>query len=197
MTNWAFLSPLFRAVLMWGLVADWGSKILVNVVLEPLQLPIRSLSDLVGKVYPYPPTNVSIAHVEHWHKGWPDLEEDFIGRLITSATSLFERFTAVDAPEQWIYIAVIVSIPLLISLSSLGKRRPQPLLSAALGLWFVALIGNKGEVLLFGHATDWIWIRFWRFSVFTNLADLAAFLALVMLWFRPKPQDNGKVVRPS
>ena len=89
----------------------------------------------------------------------------------------------------WFFLAVVLAVPLLISLSSIGSEHPQVRLAMGLGFWFAALIGNKGEVGLFGHATDWIWIKFSSFSVFTNIADLWLLVALLTLSFGREPKD--------
>lgn len=176
MKYWALLSPVFWRVLGWVLIADWGSKALINLLIEPIRFPRGPLSELVGKVFPYPPGHVSIAHTEHWHEHWYDLDG---GTL--QVYNLIERATPFQVPMVSFFLVVSLGVPLLISLASLGQRRPQVMQSIALGFWLAALIGNKGEAWLSGHVTDWIWVRFGRFSVFTNLADVMLLAALVIL----------------
>lgn len=175
---------MFWKVLRWGLIADWGSKMLINLLVEPIQLPRGPLSSLLGKVYPYPPGHFSIAHFEHWHEHWYDL--DGVAKI---AYNLIEKITPFEVPMVWFFLAVLLAVPLLISLSSIGRQNPQVRLSIGLGFYFAAGIGNKGEVWLFGHATDWIWIKFSSFSAFTNFADLMLLVALVTLSFGRKQKD--------
>ena len=60
MTNCVILTPVFRTVLLLGLIADLGSKWLVNLLAETHQAG----DQLQGKVWPYPPGHVSITHAE-------------------------------------------------------------------------------------------------------------------------------------
>ena len=55
MKNWVFLSPVFWRVLRWGLILDCGSKLLINLLIEPISFSRGSLSELVGKVYTLTP----------------------------------------------------------------------------------------------------------------------------------------------
>jgi hypothetical protein len=42
MQNWVFLRPLFWKVLFWGLVVDWGSKGLINLLIGRRQASLSS-----------------------------------------------------------------------------------------------------------------------------------------------------------
>ena len=149
MRNWVFFRPLFGKVLFWGLVADWGSKGLINLLIDPTKFPRKPISQLEGLVYPYPPGHLSIAHTEHWHEHWYDLDG-----LTLQLHKFADWVTSFDVSMHWSGFAVLLGLPFLLSLSSIGKRRPQVALTLALAFWFVAALGNKGEVWLTGHATD-------------------------------------------
>ena len=156
--------------------------------MEPIQFPPGPLSELLGKVYPYPPSIISIAHAEHWHEHWYDLQGLFL-----YAYNLIQRVSPFDLPMVLFFLALALGVPLLFSLSSIRRRRPQVGLSVGLGLWFAVFMGNKVEVWLFGHVTDWIWFRFGSyFSLFTNLADVMALVALVTLLFWQGSKDTKR-----
>jgi hypothetical protein len=118
------------------------------------------------------------------HKHWYDLDGLFL-----HAYNFTEKITPFDIPTASFYLTVALGVPLLIGLSSIRRQRPQVRQSVGLGFWFAALMGNKGEVWLFGHATDWIWVQFRSFSAFTNLADLMLVAALVTLSLGRGPKD--------
>ena len=137
----------------WGLIADWGSKGLANLLIEPSRGPIGPLSGLVGRVYPYPPGAVAITHFEHWREQWYHLGGPTLGLY-----DLVERITPFHVPMVYAFFTIALVVPVLVSLGSIRSPRPQIGLSVALGFWVAAAIGNKVEILLFGHATDWLWL---------------------------------------
>ena len=189
MRNWVFLKPLFWKVLFFGLVADWGSKLVISLFINPIQFPRPAISELAGKVYPFPPGLFSIAHYEHWRDNWYDLHG-----LFQHIYNLIERITLfeVSASAFFLFLLLLLGIPFLLSLSSIRGQRPNIPLSISLGFWIAAILGNTGELWLNGHVTDWIWIRFGSLSVFTNLADLMAYVAMPLLIFGICVSDKDK-----
>ena len=53
----------------------------------------------------------------------------------------------------------------------------------ATALWIAAAAGNRGELFLFNHVTDWIWVRYGGLSLFTNLAGLMPLAAAAIFIF--------------
>lgn len=184
MKGWVFRSPVFWKVLFWGLIADWGSKALINYFIEPSRDSPRSISELAGKIYPYPPGHIAITHFEHWSDHWYDLSG-----LMLGIYNLIERIRRFHISMAYMASARMVGILLLISLESIGQQRPQVSLCVLLGFWIAASIGNTGEVWSYGHATDWIWIRFGRPYLVANIADLLILAAGALLVFRPRRKD--------
>lgn len=85
-------------------------------------------------------------------------------------------------------IVVITALALL-----LAALRGPTLATLGTGLMFGALCGNSGQILVAGHATDWIPLGTW----FTNLADVAGTIGLLCcLWaygrllFRPRARPQ-------
>ncbi len=187
MRNLVFIKPIFWRVLFWGLVIDWGSKLLANLFIDPMKFPRPPISELEGKVYPHPPGSVSVANAEHWHDHWYDVDGLFL-----KIYNLVEDVTPFDFPMVAFFLIMVIGVPLLFSISSIRQRHFNVWLAVGLALWFVAFIGNKGEILLFGHVTDWIWLRIWGMSMFTNLADGMAVAALVILSIGQKPEDSNE-----
>jgi lipoprotein signal peptidase len=178
MRNWVFIRPLFWKILFFGLLADWGSKGLIDLFIEPIKNSRRPISEFEGMVYPFPPGRLSIAHAEHWHANWYDLSG-----FMLQIHKFADWIIPFEISMQMSGFAVLFGLPLLVSLYSIGKRRPQMALTLALAFWFIAALGNKGEIWLTGHATDWIWIRIGGLSRITNLADLAAYAGILLLLF--------------
>ena len=187
MRNWVFIRPLFWKVLFLGLVVDWGSKGLINLLVDPISLPIRSMSELQGKVFPYPPDRVFIAHAEHWHEHW----YDFIDGLELQLYRLVDWIAPFDLSMAWFALAGSLAIPLGFSLFSIGNRKSNVALTVAIACLLVVFIGNKGEVWLTGHVTDWIGYRIsGNTAGFTNLSDLFAYVGIILIvysyWSRRK-----------
>ena len=184
MTNCVILTPVFRTVLLLGLIADLGSKWLVNLLAETHQAG----DQLQGKVWPYPPGHVSITHAENVQEHWYDVT----GGILGYAYELVDRITPIDILPEWFILGVVVGIPLMFSLPSIWQKRPQIVLSVGLALWFAALIGNKGEIWLFGHVTDWIWVNYGSFGKITNLADVMILVVFVLVLVTLRSKDNRK-----
>ena len=136
----------------------------------------------------YPPGHVSITHAENVQEHWYDVT----GGILGYDYELVDRITPIDILPEWFILGVVVGIPLMFSLPSIWQKRPQIVLSVGLALWFAALIGNKGEIWLFGHVTDWIWVNYGSFGKITNLADVMILVVFVLVLVTPRSKDNRK-----
>jgi lipoprotein signal peptidase len=111
----------------------------------------------------------------------------------------------VDAVTKWMPHPVTVenrsSLPvwaivaIALCLVGLGVTRSR-LVAAGSGLLLGGLLGNDGQVLLQGYATDWISVGSW----FTNIADVAGgagFLCCCIGYLLPVRSDHSATPRVS
>lgn len=157
LTSW-LSSGLFWAVLLGALSLSVGSKSLINLAIEPIYLDAWGRS-FEGQIFPYPPGRLAITHSEHW------------------ANSGLANLFAIG------WAIVVVFLFLAMTRRVLHQRTAY----AGVGLFLAGVISNKGEVALFGHATDFLLI--WpagsrQLGAIVNFADLmvVAGLALFLLW---------------
>ena len=150
-------SGLFWAVLLGALVLSVGSKSFINLAIEPISFDV-SIRSLEGQIFPFPPGRLAITHSQHWARSGPD--------------NLFSIGWAI----------VLVFLFLAMTRRVLHHR----IAYVGVGLFLAGVISNRGEVALFGHATDFLLI--WptesrELGAIVNFADfmVVAGLALFLL----------------
>ena len=151
-------SRLFWAVLLGALALSVASKSFINLAIEPIYLDV-SLGIPEGQVFPYPPGKLGITHSEHWASGGP--------------AGLFAIGWAI----------IVVFLFLAMTRRVLHHRTAY----VGVGIFLAGVISNRGEVALFGHATDFLLIwpdKSRTIAAVFNFADLmvVAGLALCLLW---------------
>ncbi len=177
MANWVLFRRSFWIVLVLGLAADWGSKALVNLTLQPVRWPTRPIADAPGNVFPFPPPFVSVAHVEHWFDRWPALDTWEGSSILSDIARLIDRATSRDYGDTAVFLLFSLGVAFWVAFLAVRMPPLRRRLSIGLALWFGALLGNQWEILLYGHATDWIWVNAWRMDFATNFADVASLAA--------------------
>ena len=106
-----------------------------------------------------PARNFAIAHLEHWHDGWPDYSDGLIGTLSLKIGGLLEKFVSYDEVEVLIFVGFLVAIVVAISLNTIGNKSGVRLIYVGIGLAVAGGFSNQVEVLVFGHVTDFLF--FW------------------------------------
>lgn len=108
---------------------------------------------------------------------------DFIGRLslwsavaiaVVTADVMTKAIPHADAAYNYTRtpVPVFVAVGLFLCLVML---RHSPVVALGSGLMFGGLLGNAGQLLIFGYATDWIPLG----GFLTNVADLCGGAGLV------------------
>lgn len=177
--SFVFFNGLFYKVLIVSLALSVISKSIINLAIEPVDVD-GSLADMEGQFYPYPPGRLAITHYENWHEGWPDYSDGIFGTVSSSIEWIIERFVEFDNLELVVFIGLVALIVGAVTLSTIGKSRPG--LSpeyVGLGLIFAAAISNQGEVALFGHATDFLLIRYSSSSDIGGVANFADVMLVI------------------
>ena len=151
-------SGLFWGVLFGALALSVGSKSFINLAIEPISFDV-SVRSLEGQVFPFPPGRLAITHSEHWARS--GLANLLVIGWATMLSFIFLAMTRRVLHHRIAYVGI--------------------------GLYLAGGISNRGEVALFGHATDFLLI--WptesrELGAIVNLADLmvVAGLALFLLW---------------
>ena len=149
---------LFWAVLLGALALSVGSKSFINLAIEPITFNV-SVRSLEGQIYPFPPGRLGITHSQHWASSGP--------------ANLFAI--------GWAFIVVYLFLAMT------RRVLHHRIAYVGVGLFLAGVISNRGEVALFGHATDFLLI--WptesrELGAIINFADLmvVAGLALFLLW---------------
>ena len=156
MRSW-LSSGLFWTVLLGALALSVGSKSLINLAIESLTFD-ASMRTLEGQFYPYPPGKLAITHSQHWASG--------------GLTNLFAI--------GWAILVV------LLFLATARRVIHLRIAYVGVGLFLAGVISNRGEVALFGHATDFllIWPRASsELGAIVNFADIMVLAGLVLLLF--------------
>ena len=150
-------SGLFWAVLLGALALSVSSKSIINLAIEPISFDV-SVRTLEGQIYPFPPGRLAITHSEHWARSGP--------------ANLFGI--------GWAIIVVFLFLAMT------RRVLHHSIAYVGVGLFLAGVISNRGEVGLFGHATDFLLI--WpteskALGVIVNFADfmVVAGLALFLL----------------
>ncbi len=172
-------SGLFWAVLLGALALSVGSKSFINLAIEPISFNV-SIRSLEGQIYPFPTDRLAITHSEHWARSGP--------------ANLF--------PIGW--AIVLVFLFLAMTRRVLHHR----IAYVGVGLFLAGVISNRGEVALFGHATDFLLI--WptesrelgaivNFADFMVVAGLALFLLCSPMYrlFQISRRQNVEGPEPS
>ena len=184
MRSWVFFQGLFYKVMVCSLAISAIAKLVINLAIEPIALGSR-MSEWEGRILPYPPGRFAVTHAEHWHDGWPDVSDGVIGKISSILGALIERVVSYDNVETIVFAVIFAIIIWKISLATWGK----PSTAAAyvyigMGLIFAGGISNQGEIALFGHATDFIFIRYspsgGRIAI-ANLADVMLLVGFLLL----------------
>ena len=147
-------SGVFWAVLLGALALSVGSKSIINLAIEPISFNV-SLRSLEGQIFPYPPGRLAITHSEHWASGGVSSLFPIGGGIITA----------------FLYLAMTRRV--------LHHR----IAYAGVGLFLAGIISNRGEVALFGHATDFLLI--WptasrQLGAIANFADFMVVIGLAL-----------------
>ena len=150
-------SRLFWAVLLGALALSVTAKSIINLAIEPISFDV-SVRILEGQIYPFPPGRLAITHSEHWARSGP--------------ANLFGI--------GWAIIMVFLFLAMT------RRVLHHSIAYVGVGLFLAGVISNRGEVGLFGHATDFllIWPTESRaLGVIVNFADfmVVAGLALFLL----------------
>ena len=157
--SWVFFSGLFWKTLMLGLGISIVAKFVVNVVIDPISQGPR-LSSLKGQIFPFPPGRFAITHAEHWHQGWPDYTDGFIGKISATLGSFIERFVEYDNVELIVYVSIFALIVIYASGKSFNWSKEElKLVYVGMGLIISGGISNQAEIALFNHVTDFIFLR--------------------------------------
>lgn len=150
-------SGLFWAVLLGALALSVSAKSIINLAIEPISFDV-SVRTLEGQIYPFPPGRLAITHSEHWARSGP--------------ANLFGI--------GWAIIVVFLFLAMT------RRVLHHSIAYVGVGLFLAGVISNRGEVGLFGHATDFLLI--WpteskALGVIVNFADfmVVAGLALFLL----------------
>ena len=106
------------------------SKSLINLAIEPIPFNV-SVGTLEGQIFPFPPGRLAITHSQHW-------AEAGFGSLLVIGWGVMMSF-------------------LFLSLTRRALHHRIPYIGT--GLFLAGAISNRGEVALFGHATDFLFIR--------------------------------------
>lgn len=157
MRSW-LSSRLFWTVLLGALALSAGSKGFINLAIEPLTFD-GSMRTLEGQTYPYPPGRLAITHSQHLASSGPD-------NLIIIGWAI-----------------IVVYLFLATARRAIHTRNAY----IGAGLFLAGVISNRGEVALFGHATDFllIWPReSTQLGAIVNFADIMVVtgLALLLVW---------------
>ncbi len=147
-------SRLFWAVLLGALALSVASKSFINLAIEPIYLDVW-VDNLKGQIFPYPPGILAITHSQHFERSGP--------------AGLFAI--------GWAIIMVFLFLAM--------TRRVLHLRIAyvGVGLFLAGVISNRGEVALFGHATDFllIWpVESRQIGAIVNFADLMVVAGLAL-----------------
>ena len=182
--SWSYLNPVFWKTLGWGLSISILAKFTINLWIPPWP-DNPQISLLSDRMFPFPPKLIALTHAEHRFDGWPDYTDGVFGTIAANLGGWIEKYVQYDNTELWVWTAIIVMWFLLLSLHTV-RRNPGDMLFShiGLGLMVAALFSNQGEVAIFGHATDFIFVRFREDSsryIVTNLADLMVLLGLLCL----------------
>lgn len=132
-----------------------------------------------------PARNFAIAHLEHWHDGWPDYSDGLIGTLSLKIGGLLEKFVSYDEVEVLIFVGFLVAIVVAISLNTIGNKSGVRLIYVGIGLTVAGGFSNQVEALVFGHVTDFLF--FWvpvigPSSAIANLADIMIVGGLIIIF---------------
>ena len=178
MRSFVFFNSLFYKVLFVAFLLSLFAKTIVNIGIEPL-----------GQSGPFPTGNFKITHFEHIGV-FPDYSDGIIGKVSSGIGGFIERFVSYGNVEMVIFLVIWVYILLSLSLSTIGQNRSGLVPKyAALGLIIAAAISNKGELILFGHVTDFLFIRVSIFSdkgfVIANFADVMLLIGVILLLITP------------
>ncbi len=151
-------SGLFWAVLLGALALSVGAKSFINLAIEPMHFDV-SLRTLEGQFYPDPPGRLAITHSQHWAN--------------SGLANLY--------PIGWAILNVFLYLAMTRRVLHHG------IAYVGVALFLAGVISNRGEVALFGHATDFLLI--WptesrELGAIVNFADfmVVAGLALFLLW---------------
>ncbi len=150
-------SGLFWAVLLGALVLSVGSKSFINLAIEPISFDV-SIRSLEGQIFPFPPGRLALTHSQHWARSGP--------------ANLFSIGWAI----------VLVFLFLAMTRRVLHHR----IAYVGVGLFLAGVISNRGEVALFGHATDFLLI--WptesrELGAIVNFADFMVVAGLALFLF--------------
>ena len=178
MRSFVFFNGLFYKVLFYGLLLSVVTKTIINIAIEPL-----------GQRGPFPAGKFEITHFEHLGT-FPDYSDGMIGKLSSGAGGLIEKFVSYDDVEMLVYLGIFAFLFLSASLSTIGRNRSGLLPKyAGLGLIVAAAISNSGELALFGHATDFLFIRVSALSdngfVIANFADVMLVIGIILIFVTP------------
>ena len=148
----------FWAVLLGGLALSLASKSFINLAIEPQSFDV-SVGTLEGQIFPFPPGRLAITHSQHW-------AEAGLGSLLGIGWTLLMAFLFLSLTRRALHHRIAY---------------------VGTGLFLAGAISNRGEVALFGHATDFLFIRplgSSELGVIVNFADMmiAAGLVLLLLW---------------
>lgn len=178
MRSFIFFNILFYKALFYALLFSVVVKTIVNVAIEPL-----------GQKGPFPTGKFEITHFEH-QGTFPDYSDGMVGKLSSGLGGFIEKFVSYDDVEMIIFLGFYAVLLLWVSLSTIGHKRSGMIPKyVGLALVIAAAISNKGELAIFGHATDFLFIRVSAFSdngfVIANFADVMLVVGMVLIFVTP------------
>ena len=181
MRSFVFFNGLFYKALFYGLLLSVVAKTIVNIAIEPL-----------GQKGPFPDGKFEITHFEHLGT-FPDYSDGIVGKVSSGVGGVIERFVTYDSVEMIVFISIYAYMLLSVSLTTFGENRsglvPKYI---GLGLIIAAAISNLGELAIFGHATDFLFIRVTVFSdrgfVIANFADVMLLIGIILIFITPTYQ---------
>ena len=182
MRSFVFFNGLFYKVLFFSLFISVAAKTIINFRIDP----INSSTTL-------PSGKFALTHAEHRYDGWPDYCDGLFGTISCNISDLIGNVVTVDKLEMIVFFALVALVVVPVSFSTFGQN-PSGLVPkyVGMGLIFAGGISNEGEVALFSHATDFLYVRFSIFSyhrfIISNLADVMIAVGFILVIVTPTYQ---------
>ena len=182
MRSFIFFNVLFYKVLFFSLLLSVVLKAIINFSIDPITPATR-----------LPSGRFAITHAEHRYEGWPDDCDGLFGTISCNINGFIEPVVTIDNLEKFVFFALIAFVVVPVSFSTFGQN-PSGLVPkyVGMGLIFAGGISNEGEVALFSHATDFLYVRFSIFSyhqfIISNLADVMIAVGFILVFVTPTYQ---------
>ena len=182
MRSFVFFNGLFYKVLFFSLLLSVAAKTIINFSIDP----INTTTSL-------PSGRFAITHAEHRYEGWPDYCDGLFGTISCNISDLVGNVVTADNLAMIVFFALVAVVIVPVSFSTFGQN-PSGLIPkyVGMGLIFAGGISNQGEIALFNHASDFLYVRFSIFSYhrffITNLADAMILIGFLLVIATPTYQ---------